>query len=79
MNIQSNKNIVYVTDKNISYIQFKKLLEYPEVVHAYTVDKNVDFKTVSNHSKDKNFDIAINNCSYYNYSKQYGQYKCYLL
>ncbi len=61
MNIQSNKNIVYVTDKNISYIQFKKLLEYPEVVHAYTVDKNVDFKTVSNHSKDKNFDIAINN------------------
>lgn len=61
MNIQSNKNIVYVTDKNISYIQFKKLLEYPEVVHAYTVDKNVDFKIASNHSKDKNFDTAINN------------------
>lgn len=61
MEFLANENIVYTKDKDISYIQFKKLLEYPELIHAFTVDKRFNFKTVSNNEKDKNYDTAINN------------------
>lgn len=32
-----NSNIVYQNKNGIEYIQFKKLLEYPEVTHCYTL------------------------------------------
>lgn len=44
MEFLANENIVYTKDKDISYIQFKKLLEYPELIHAFTVDKRFNFK-----------------------------------
>lgn len=33
----SNENIVHVCKNGIEYIQFKRLLEYPEIEHCYTI------------------------------------------
>lgn len=33
-------NVVYNKDNNIEYIQFKRLLEYPEIKHCYTLRSN---------------------------------------
>lgn len=41
----SNETILHTKKNGIEYIQFRKLLEYPEVVHAYTLRTNLDFKT----------------------------------
>ncbi len=39
-------NIIYQNKDGIEYIQFKKLLEYPEITHCYTLkgENNLDFK-----------------------------------
>lgn len=37
---QSNKQIVHQKGKQLQYVQFKKLLEYPEVVQGYTKKEN---------------------------------------
>ena len=34
------ENIVYQNKDGIEYIQFKKLLEYPEITHCYTMRNN---------------------------------------
>ena len=36
----SNENIVHVKGKNIEYLQFRKLLEYKEIKHCYTLSVN---------------------------------------
>lgn len=36
----SNENIIHVCKNNIEYIQFKKMLEYPEIEHCYTIRNN---------------------------------------
>ncbi len=43
----SNENIVHVKNNNIEYLQFKKLLDYPEIVHCYTLS-NDNFDVGSN-------------------------------
>ena len=48
----SNSNIIHVKDKNIEYIQFKKLLKYKEVKHAITL-KPYDFYGIANYDKNK--------------------------
>lgn len=35
-----NKNLIYNNQDGIEYIQFKKLLQYPEVSHCYTLRSN---------------------------------------
>ena len=35
-----NSNIIYQNKNGIEYIQFKKLLEYPELTHCYTLRSN---------------------------------------
>lgn len=35
-----NENIIQIKTKEVEYIQFKKLLAYPEIVHAYTLSTN---------------------------------------
>lgn len=41
----SNKNIVHICKDEIEYIVFRKLLEYPEISHCYTLRKNgISFK-----------------------------------
>lgn len=36
----SNENVIHIKNKDIEYLQFKKLLEYPEIVHCYTLSTN---------------------------------------
>lgn len=35
----SNENIIHIKKENIEYIQFRKLLQYPEIKHCYTLRK----------------------------------------
>ena len=47
----SNENINHICKNNIEYIQFKKLLEYPEIEHCYTIRKNdLNFRIYENDS-----------------------------
>lgn len=55
----SNENVVYIKNKEVEYIQFKRLLEYEDILtHAFTL-KPLDFGDNGNF-KDKK-DIVINN------------------
>ena len=36
----SNKNIIHICKDGTEYIVFRKLLEYPEISHCYTLRKN---------------------------------------
>lgn len=36
----SNENVVHVCKDGIEYLQFRKLLEYPEVEHCYTMSRD---------------------------------------
>ena len=43
----SNKNIIHIKNENIEYLQFRRLLEYKEIIHCYTLsNKNINFKMV---------------------------------
>ncbi len=44
----SNENVVHIKKDNIEYLQFRKLLQYEEIIHCYTLSKN-------------NFDVGSNN------------------
>ena len=42
----SNKNIVHINKNGVQYLQFKKLLEYKDIItHAYSIGTNVNFRT----------------------------------
>ena len=42
----SNENIIHIKKDNIEYIQFRKLLEYSDVLtHAYSIGLDVNFRT----------------------------------
>lgn len=42
----SNDNLIHVKKGQVEYLQFRKLLEYKDIVtHAYTLGKNVNFRT----------------------------------
>lgn len=42
----SNQNIVHIEKDGVQYIQFKKLLEYKDIItHAYSIGVNVNFRT----------------------------------
>lgn len=47
----SNENIVHVRNGNIEYLQFKKLLEFDNLVHCYTLKKNLDFRRLGPEDK----------------------------
>lgn len=46
----SNENIIHIKKNNVEYIQFKKLLEYENIGHCYTLksDGQMNFKTENN-------------------------------
>lgn len=49
----SNKNIVHIKNKDIQYLQFKKLLEYKNIInHAYSIGTKVNYMT-EKPNKDK--------------------------
>ena len=42
----SNENIIHIKKDGIQYIQFRKLLEYKDIInHAYSLGTNVNFRT----------------------------------
>lgn len=48
----SNENIIHVKNGNIEYIQFKKLLQYNNVItHAFSIGKDVNFRSVKTNKK----------------------------
>lgn len=48
----SNKNVIHIKDKNIEYLQFRKLLEYKDFIyHAFTLGLDVGFKTTTPNQK----------------------------
>ena len=50
----SNENIIHIKKKNIEYLQFRRLLEYPNLVHAFTLKKyGIDFGSNANFEKRK--------------------------
>ena len=48
----SNENIIHIKKEKIEYIQFRKLLEYKEISHAYSLGTNLNFRT-SKPNKEK--------------------------
>ena len=44
----SNKNVIHIKHNDIQYLQFRKLLEYKNIVnHAYSIGLDVGFKTTT--------------------------------
>ncbi len=40
----SNENIIHIKKEEVEYIQFRKLLKYPEISHAYSIGLDRNFK-----------------------------------
>ena len=61
----SNENVVHIKKSGIEYLQFRKLLEYEDVIsHAYTLGTNVNFRTATIDKKplpEKEYNKAIDN------------------
>lgn len=56
----SNNDIVHIKKKNMEYLQFKRLLEFPEVVHCYTLSVN-NFDVAGNDSMKNREETVLNN------------------
>ena len=49
----SNENVIHIKNKKIQYLQFRKLLEYKDVInHAYSLGVNVNYRTAINGKLD---------------------------
>jgi len=60
----SNENIIHVNKNGVQYIQFRKLLEYSDIIrHAYSLGTDVNFRTAKvNKQKlpEDEYNLAIN-------------------
>lgn len=56
----SNENIVHKTKNGIQFLQFRKLLEYPELIHCYTL-KTDDFDIAGNDTYEDKKEIVKKN------------------
>lgn len=60
----SNENIIHVKKDGVQYIQFRRLLEYKDIItHAYSVGTDVNFRTAKKNNErldKKDYDKAIN-------------------
>ena len=52
----SNENVIHIKKDNIEYLQFRKLLEYPEIKHAYSLGINRDYRTAKADKKAINIE-----------------------
>ena len=60
----SNKNIIHVKKDGIEYLQFRKLLEYSDIlVHAYGIGLDRNYRTAKANEKleDEKYHKTINN------------------
>lgn len=53
----SNDTMVHVKKDEVEFLQFRKLLEYPELVHCYTLKAN-DFDIAGNETYEEKKDIV---------------------
>ena len=53
----SNENILHIKGKEIQYIQFKKLLNYPKIKYAYVIGLDKDFNINKNEKAKENYKI----------------------
>jgi hypothetical protein len=56
----SNENVIHQKKDNIEYLQFKRLLIYPQIVHCYTL-KAYDFDISGNMSYEKSKKMVYDN------------------
>lgn len=56
----SNNVIIHKKEDGIQYLQFKKLLQYPNIQHAYGI-KPANYKTLGTKITDKMYAESINN------------------
>ena len=50
----SNENIIYTKNDEVEYIQFRKLLEYSDIItHAFSIGKYVNFRSVRTIKNDE--------------------------
>lgn len=60
----SNENIIHVNKNGVQYIQFRKLLEYSDIIrHAYSLGTDMNFRTakVNKQQLSRNeYELAIN-------------------
>lgn len=61
----SNEKVIHIKSKGIEYIQFRKLLEYKELInHAYSLGTNVNYMTEKPNKEnleEEQYKVIINN------------------
>lgn len=55
----SNENIIHIEKDGISYIQFRKLLEYDYIAHGYTVGLDNNMRTTTSKGKNVNYENGM--------------------
>lgn len=60
MNNLTNDEVIHIKKNDIEYLQFRKLLEYPELVHCYTLSAN-NFDVAGNDTMENKKEIVLNN------------------
>ena len=44
----SNENVVHIHKNGVEYLQFRRLLQYPEIEHCYTLREKLNFRKYEN-------------------------------
>ena len=64
----SNDNVIHIKDDGIEYLQFRRLLEYKDIIdHAYSIGTNLNFRTAKANKQnisEEEYKLAIK--SYHN-------------
>ena len=62
----SNKNVIRINKNGVQYLQFRKLLEYKDIItHAYSIGTDVNFRTARVNKQqlpENEFNKAIQDC-----------------
>ncbi|MBO6233759.1 MAG: peptidoglycan editing factor PgeF [Clostridia bacterium] len=62
----SNENVIHVKKYGIEFLQFRRLLEYKEIInHAYSLGTNLNFRTAKANKEQLPSDIFEKNCRDY--------------
>lgn len=62
----SNENVIHVKKDGMEFLQFRKLLEYKDVInHAYSLGKNLNFRTAKANKEPLPEEEFRNNCKDY--------------
>ena len=56
----SNDNVIHKVGEKVEYLQFKRLLEYPNIVHAFTLSRN-GFDIAGNDTFESKKEIVLSN------------------